>query len=198
MATVIDTLIFDRTSDDVERVKALKTQIMSEGFSSLSSAERAEYLAGMRGAYNYTDLNRVGKAVAYIASRMEAIPDELKAYRQSHGVAEDSAFDLPYDPEKVSVNPKTDWSVSDIPTKAQIKVYLANISNLRSILTLPSGTPSSPSTLNNMSYVTANRIESILYTIFQQLTEVEQEWYDLIDRAMSDRMYAGEVFAGEI
>lgn len=198
MSTVIDTLIYDRTAEDVERVKTLKTQIMTNGLSSLSSAERAEYLAGMRGAYNYTDMNRVGNAVAYIAERMTALPIQLKAYRQSHGVAEDSLYDLPYDPSAVSVNPKTDWSVSDIPTQTQIRTYLANISNLRSILTLPSGTPSPPANLNGMTYTVANNLERILYVIYQRFTEIEAEWYDLIDRATLDHMFTGEVYAGEI
>lgn len=198
MSTVIDTLIYDRTAEDVERVKTLKTQIMTNGLSSLSSAERAEYLAGMRGAYNYTDMNRVGQAVAYIAGRMTALPGQLQAYRQSHGVAEDSVYDLPYDPSAVSVTPKTDWSVSDIPTQAQIRIYLANISNLRSILTLPSGTPSPPANLNGMTYTIANNLERILYVIYQRFTEIEAEWYDLIDRATLDHMFTGEVYAGEI
>lgn len=198
MSTVIDTLIYDRTAEDVERVKTLKTQIMTNGLSSLSSAERAEYLAGMRGAYNYTDMNRVGQAVAYIAGRMTALPGQLQAYRQSHGVAEDSVYDLPYDPSAVSVTPKTDWSVSDIPTQAQIRTYLANISNLRSILTLPSGTPSPPANLNGMTYTIANNLERILYVIYQRFTEIEAEWYDLIDRATLDHMFTGEVYAGEI
>lgn len=196
--SVIDQLIFDRTAEDVERVKTLKTQIMTNGLSSLSSAERAEYLAGMRGAYNYTDMNRVGNAVAYIANRMTSLPNELKAYRQAHGVAEDSVYDLPYDPSAVSVNPKTDWRVSDIPTQTQIRTYLANISNLRSILTLPSGTPSPPANLNGMTYTIANNLERILYVIYQRFSEVEAEWYDLIDRATLDHMFNGEVYAGEI
>ena len=60
---IIDELIFDRTADDVERVKVLKDQIMSEGLDSLTPSEKAEYLAGMKGAYNATDMNRVGTAV---------------------------------------------------------------------------------------------------------------------------------------
>lgn len=196
--SVIDQLIYDRTAEDVERVKTLKAQIMQNGLPSLSSAERAEFMAGMRGAYNYTDMNRVGNAVAYIAGRMTALPGQLQAYRQAHGVAEDSIYDLPYDPSAVSVNPKTDWSVSDIPTQTQIRTYLANISNLRSILTLPSGTPSPPANLNGMTYTIANNLERILYVIYQRFTEIEAEWYDLIDRATLDHMFTGEVYAGEI
>ena len=198
MATIIDTLVFDRTAEDVERVKTLKSQIMTYGLSSLSQAERTEYLAGMKGAYNYTDMNRVGQAVAFLAQRLTALPGELEAYRASIGVGEDAIFNLPYNPDQVSVNPKTDWSVTDIPTVSQIKTYLANISNLRSILALPSGTPSPPSNLNAMTYTTANNLEKILSVIYQAFLKIEAEEYDLIDRAALDHWLAGEVYAGEI
>lgn len=194
---IIDELIFDRTQDDVERVKVLKDQIMAEGLNSLTPSERTEYLSGMKGAYNATDMNRVGTAVQYIAQRMIQLPVDLQTYRENNGVGEDHIFDLPYDVSDIVVSPKTDWSVSDIPTVTQIKTYLANISNLRSILTLPSGTPSPPSTLNGMTYVTANNLERILYVVYQALLQVESDAYDLIDRACLDRWHSGEFYADE-
>ena len=67
--SVIDTLIYDRTQADVDRVFTLKNKILSGGLSVLSEEELAEYMAGMKGAYNYNDLNRVGQAVSYLATR---------------------------------------------------------------------------------------------------------------------------------
>ena len=113
-------------------------------------------------------------------------------------MGEDHIFDLPYDTADIVVSPKTDWSVSDIPTVTQIKTYLGNISNLRSILTLPSGTPSPPSTLNGMTYTTANNLERILWVVYQALLQVESEAYDLIDRAILDRWHSDEFYANEI
>lgn len=55
MSTVIDTLIYDRTQADVNRVFNLKNKILTEGLNALSAEEKAEYMAGMKGAYNYTD-----------------------------------------------------------------------------------------------------------------------------------------------
>ena len=88
MSTIIDTLIYDRTQADVDRVFTLKTKILTEGLNALSAEELAEYMAGMKGAYNYTDMNRVGQAVAYIADRMIALPTELETYREEREVAE--------------------------------------------------------------------------------------------------------------
>lgn len=63
--SIIDTLITDRTLADVERVKALR----KKGFAAMTSEERSEFLAPVKGAYNATDLNRVQEAMEYLAER---------------------------------------------------------------------------------------------------------------------------------
>ena len=59
-------LITDRTAADVERYLTLR----NKGFANLTQAERTEWLAPMKGAYNYTDLNRVEEAVIYVADKL--------------------------------------------------------------------------------------------------------------------------------
>lgn len=59
--SIIDNLVYDRTQADVDRVFTLKNKILTEGLSSLSAEEKNEYMAGMKGAYNYGDMNRVGR-----------------------------------------------------------------------------------------------------------------------------------------
>ena len=81
--SIIDNLVYDRTQADVDRVFTLKNKILTEGLSSLSAEEKTEYMAGMKGAYNYGDMNRVGQAVAYIANRMTSLPGQLAAYRST-------------------------------------------------------------------------------------------------------------------
>ena len=66
MSTIIDTLITDRTAADVARVEELATK----GFAAMTADERAEWLGGMKGAYNASDLNRVGAALNYLAARL--------------------------------------------------------------------------------------------------------------------------------
>ena len=83
--SIIDNLVYDRTQADVDRVFTLKNKILTEGLSSLSAEEKTEYMAGMKGAYNYGDMNRVGQAVAYIANRMTSLPGQLAAYRAEAG-----------------------------------------------------------------------------------------------------------------
>lgn len=39
----------------------------------MTAAEQAEWLTGMKGAYNAADLNRVGIALNYLAARLSSI-----------------------------------------------------------------------------------------------------------------------------
>jgi len=147
MSTVIDTLIYDRTQADVDRVFTLKTKILTEGLSSLTAEELAEYLAGMKGAYNYTDLNRIGEAIAYLVERME----ELAIYDDT-------------------IVPKTDWVMGDVPTQSQISALLTNLTKLRAKLSLPDDAPAVPISLDSMTYETANDIEELLAVIDDRIS----------------------------
>ena len=194
-ADLSDILVCDRTADDVERVKTLKRQILTEGFSSLTADEQAEYMAGMRGAYNAEDMNRVGRVVEYVADCMNRSLTDLEAFRDDNAVAPDPALMMPY--SAVTVSPKTNWTVSGIPSASQAKTYLQNIAKLRALLPLPSDTPYVPADLNNLSYETANVIERVLLAIFDAFTAKEAELYSLTERATLDRVFSDEVYADE-
>lgn len=195
--SVIDTLIFDRTQADVDRVYALKQKILTGGLTSLTAEEKAEYMGGMRGAYNATDLNRVGQAVSYLADRFTDLPGELEAYREEKGVADDELYHVPYDPSTVVVSPKQNWTVADIPTNSQVQTYLNNLLVLRRQLVLPADAPMVPTSLNNLTFDTANQIEYLLWLVNAALVEVENDLYGKIDRAAESFWYAGEVNCGE-
>lgn len=59
----LDNLIFDRTQADVDRVKTLTQKLIA---GTATDTEKSEWLAGMKGAYNYADLNRVTAAMDYL------------------------------------------------------------------------------------------------------------------------------------
>ena len=60
--SIIDTLITDRAQADVEYAQELNAL----GWSGMSAEQKAEYLAGLKGSYNATDLNRVTAAMDYL------------------------------------------------------------------------------------------------------------------------------------
>lgn len=101
-----------------------------------------------RGAYNYTDLNRVERAVAELA-------DELS----------------------LKLVTKTDWTAWDIPKQADMDRFLGNISAIRRAgvkigKQTTSSTPPVPRSMKNLSYSHANAIEKILYDV--SFTAAEQ------------------------
>lgn len=133
-APIIDNLVTDRTQADVERVKALA----GKGFAAMTSDEQAEWLAGMKGAYNASDLNRVGTALNYLAGRL-----------------------APLCGKNIQWSAKTDWSMTDVITAPQAAVYRKQIQDVRDALTYPDGTPAVPE-IDRMTYTGANDIERIL------------------------------------
>lgn len=126
-------LITDRTQADVNRVKELAAKAKAGTW---TTAERAEWLAGMKGAYNYTDWNRVESAVAELASILG-----------------------------VSLRTVTTWSATNVPTEADGVRYLANVRKLKAVCQGLSGTPPTPESMQRMTYVEANDIEKILTDI---------------------------------
>lgn len=157
--SIIDTLITDRTQADVDRVLALS----AKGWAGMSPEERAEWSAGLKGAYNALDLNRVNEAMKYLA-------DVFTSYGYT-----------------VSLQPTPTWSVGEIPTEEQMAAYLANVTALRAVLDMPSTTPAVPADMALLTYIEANNIEQILTDIDQLLTNAAAAWY------YSGDLFSGEV-----
>ena len=65
--SIIDNLITDRTQSDVDGLR----ELLARGKASWTAEELAEFnLARSKGAYNYTDLNRVTEAMDYINEQL--------------------------------------------------------------------------------------------------------------------------------
>lgn len=125
-------LITDRTQADVDRAGELN----AKGWAAMTAEERAEWSAGMKGAYNHTDLNRVEGAVAELAKILG-----------------------------VTLTVKTDWTAADVPRNADFERYLGNIRALRQIRSGLATTPPTPDDMRNLDYKKANAIEQILVDI---------------------------------
>lgn len=143
-------LVTDRTANDVLRWNELR----AKGYAAMSDAERAEWNLGMKGAYNATDLNRVGIAVQTLAARFVEY-----GYR-------------------VEVSPKTDWKIGDIPGNAQMQRYLDDISALKAVLELAADTPQLPNSMELLTWSRANDIEKILEIVEATLNRmITSMWY---------------------
>lgn len=141
--SVIDTLITDRAQADVDAVKALSARDMSEW----TPAEVTAYLAGMKGAYNASDINRVGQACTYLYNLITEM---------GYFVPDYSAL-------------KTDWAVSDVPTSAQMQTYITTIAALKAVW---SAAQAIPATMDSLGYEGANNIEKLLIEVDGQITRI--------------------------
>ncbi len=154
-------LITDRTQADVNRVGQISAKIKT---GTASASELAEFNgAAMKGAYNYTDLNRVGSAAQYVADCFNRL-----------GYA-------------VCVEPKTDWTELDAPILSNMEQYLSVLAVLRNVVSVMKSTPNVPLDMERLTYVEANNIEKILVDIDFLLTNAAKAW------CYSGDVFSGEV-----
>lgn len=129
-------LITTRTLDDVIYQEDLRQAIINR---TATVEQWREWLKEMRGRNDVYTLNRVGRAMIEIA----ALVTELYA--------------------PVSVSPKINWMVSDIPTPAQMQHYLDDIEKIRlAVASVLVSLPPTPTSMNNFTYQLANNVEEIL------------------------------------
>lgn len=186
---ILDELITDRTQEDVDYLVFL----LKKGWQEMTDAEKTAF-ANTKGAYNYTDLNRVETAVAYVAAELVQAPLTLQSYASSLDVAWDSFFDLPYDPSDYSLTTKTNWSYSDIPTPTQMNRYLNNLVLLQSAFVIPEELPSS---MSNLNYEGANQIERLILAVHDALgVEMDRIERDILSASLSYK--SGEYYSGEV
>ena len=152
-------LITDRTQADVDLV----AQLSAITWADMSDAQKTSWQSNLKGAYNASDLNRVGNAILYIAGRLE-----------------DAGYAVP-------VNPKIDWLESDIPTESGMARYLADVEAIRSALTVPASVPGTPADMDGLTYEEANDIERILLAVDALITNMIDAYF------YSNEIICGEV-----
>lgn len=124
--TILDTLITDRTIEDVYFAQDLN----EKGYDEMFPEEREAWDAGLKGAYDYRDMNRVVGAIEYVDRLM------VDAKRQSvytpviipHKVP--ASFDANGMVTQWSQWSDKTWIDYDFPTPAQWAAHLENINRL--------------------------------------------------------------------
>ena len=157
--SVIDTLVTDRTEADASRYSELR----DKGWAAMTTAERAEWVAGMKGAYNASDLNRVASAMSYLSQRFAS-----------------AGYSVP-------VSSPTDWANGDIPRKDDLDTYLDDLRRIRAALAVMDTTPAAPESMDYLTWAKANDIEKILVDVDDALGRL------LLSPFYSGEIYSGEV-----
>lgn len=109
MSTILQKLITDRTQADVKEWLNLR----AKGLSVMTDAEKAKWMAGMKGSYNASDLNRATEAMVYLAN----------LYRQF-------GYTVNYTPLSITHadgTTDTTWRMTDIPTDTQMAEFLQSM-----------------------------------------------------------------------
>lgn len=157
---IIDEMITDRTQADVDEVYALKAKFkVVDSVGSYISIKEIEgkylvfigtqteldkYMGGLKGAFNHTDLNRIGNAILY-----------LKMLANSIGLYPNLIGKNDWNPNVEYVNP-TD---------------IANMLNDLRLLKSATGISEEvPNNLNRMTFDTANLLETIIVKAYEKLS----------------------------
>lgn len=192
--TIIDTLIFDRTLDDVLRIKALSEVALTRD---LTAAETEEWNAAVvRGAYNASDINRIGGAIAFADAYLSTVQPEIDAYRAALGVADDAYFDAEIMPVPgLPTVPRTDYTASEPPIMSRdIERTFRAAEELAVRVHLIYKAPE----LSRIGYQAANTVERMIYDAYRYGTEKETTRKDAAERIARAWYHAGDLFCGEI
>ena len=87
----------------------------------------------------------------------------------------------------VTVNPKQDWTVSNIPTAGDMETYISDVAALRGAIAVLASTPPTPDSASGLTWREANDIERILLDVDELLTRMAAAWF-----------YSGDLYAGEV
>ena len=152
-------LITDRTQADVDRYAELRMKYLS----GMTAEEKTEWETFLKGAYNYSDMNRVESAVEYVANRLNEA-----GYIVAPVI-------------------KKNWTKTDKPTLTDLKRYMKNISDIRSALATYETTPEAPTTEKRLSFQVANAIEQIITDADEIVSKMVSAYF------YSGDLYSGEV-----
>lgn len=162
-------LITDRTQADVDYAKSLNSLHLD----GMTAEQLTEFLGGLKGSYNATDLNRVTAAMEYLVERI----------RHYGYTVEYTPLVIPHRSD--GKDPYI-WYVDDIATPDLLAVYLENIRNLREVYPLITP-PEVPPDMEEFTYEEANNIERILVILETH-----------INRMVASFFYSGQPYSGQI
>ena len=132
--SLYDELIYDRTVDNINIIKALS----KKRYIDFTAIEKQQWIDNIKkGWYTYTDLNRVESLINDIANRCVAI-----------GI-------------NVEIKPIKTWQKADIPTLVDIERIIYNINVIRNLNIVLDTTPLAPDNIK-LNYTDANNIECII------------------------------------
>lgn len=142
------TPIFDRTSTDLESVRALIQEIKSVGWNNLDEDSRNYFLGEIRGTFSKTTYERIINNTQYLKQRL---------------------LDYGYNP-KIQFQP-LNYDFSDIPIVSELLVTVSNLQKL--IDCFYNVTGELPSDVTYLDIEKVNAMEKCLHDIDRYLTRTD-------------------------
>ena len=217
-------MITDRSASDV----LLAKNLIKKGFQNMTEDEKNSFLSGLKGAYNYSDVNRVETAIKYFVDTMLQIYEQNIQLAKELGVSWAEIYDVPYNPEDYkNIVIKNDWQINDLFTKTDRADFLNKIVHvLSAIIDIPSNTNyltdknrlvlqdrdgnnlefeglttstgEFPTSLDGFDYKKANIIEKSMEDFNVALTDLKINKENLIIGTAKAWYYSGDLYGGEI
>ena len=151
-------LITDRVKADLDALNAILRRFAA------GTETAADWTAlnepNQRGAYNDTDLNRVGAAIALLTESLNG-----QGYH-------------------LSTSPRTDWAEADIPTATSIGTYLADVTSIFQVRLVQQTYITLPVSMAGLTLTGANNIEWALVCV-DAVTPVARKSYIYSGEAMA-------------
>lgn len=190
--SIIDTLIFDRTIEQVLRIGELASISHTR---ELTAEELDEWNAAVvRGTYNVEDINRVGAAAIFVNDYLSSVQPSIDAHRIALGVADDAIFDAHIASAAMEISPRTDWARDASPIMredAHKTLQAAIITAERVGITLTAD-------VSRMTYTAANAVERALYDAYRYGETAEITRKDKADRIAGGWYFSGDLVCGDI
>lgn len=150
-------LITDRVKADLDALNAILRRFAA---GTETEADWAAVNGPLRGAYLWTDWNRVGAAVALLTESLNG-----------------QGYDL-------TTSPKTDWTETDIPTETPMETYLQNVASIFGARLVQAQYVTLPQSMAGLTLAGANNIEWALVCV-DAVTPVARKSYIYSGEAMT-------------
>lgn len=183
----MNNLITDRARADVSKAESLN----GKSWQDMSAVEQVDFM-DLKGAYDYTDLNRVENAVENIMDYFNNLQDTLNAYLSSYGVAPDAFWGVPYN-YPIDLSVKTNWTRLDLPVASAMSRYLNNVEVITDIFPIDRALPAS---MENLTYRGANEIERALEREYNTASLWEEEKKRHARNTAMAFLYSGDTYCG--
>ena len=217
-------MITDRSASDV----LLAKNLIKKGFQNMTDDEKNSFLSGLKGAYNYIDVNRIETVIKYFVDTMLQIYEQNIQLAQELGVSWVSIYDVPYNPEDYkNIVIKNDWQINDLFTKTDRTDFLNKIVHvLSAIIDIPAdinyltdtnglilqdrdgnylefeglttSTGEFPTSFDGFDYKKANIIEKSMEDFNVALADLKSNKENLIIGTAKSWYYSGDLYGGEI